>query len=324
MTRANGTVIREGTATPESTAIITDIQKYSVHDGPGIRTVVFFKGCPLHCIWCQNPETQDDKARLMINPDLCIGCGDCLKACPHHAVRMKDELLVTDRILCVSCGTCAETCHSGARVVAGRRRYTVEEVTEIVMADSVFYKNSGGGVTLSGGEVASHIPFAVRLLRHLKDFGVHTAIETCGQCAWGEFAALLESTDLVLYDIKHMNSGLHKHYTGLGNELILDNLRRARRLGKKVVLRVPFIPGVNADRENLGKIADIARETGVVDIHLLGFHQLGESKWNHLAMRYQCALYQSPSEKILEDAACFFESRALHVNIGGTCGYGVS
>ena len=306
-----------GIHTAPLSAPISDIQRFCVHDGPGIRTVVFFKGCPLRCKWCQNPETQDAKPQLMVLPNLCIGCGVCVQACPHHALEMDGTQIVMNRSRCTVCGACAKTCYAGARRIVGASQ-TVEEIERLVLTDEVFYHNTGGGVTLSGGEVTLYPAFAQALLRKLQARGVHTAIETCGHCSWPAFEQVLQHTDLVLYDLKHTNAMVHQRSTGVDNILILENLRRIRRMGKAVILRFPLIPGVNDGAENLRKTAELAREYGIEELHLLGFHQLGENKWYGLDMDYQCAAYPTPEDAELRRAAELMERLGLRVNIGGS------
>lgn len=297
-------------------APVSDIQRYCVHDGPGIRTVVFFKGCPLRCRWCQNPETQSPQAQLMVFPNLCIGCGACIAACPQNAVTAADGVFRTDRSRCTACGACAAACYAGARTIVGAER-TVGEVERAALADAVFYRNTGGGVTLSGGEATMYPGFASELLRRLQKAGVHTALETCGHCAWEDLERVLAHTDLVLYDIKHADPAAHKRYTDVGNETILDNLARTCRMGKRVVIRFPFIPGVNDSEANIRETARIAVGNGVKEVHLLGFHQLGENKWHGLDMPYACAGYQSPTDEALEAAAALLREYGLRASIGG-------
>lgn len=295
-------------------ASITDIQRYSVHDGPGIRTVVFFKGCPLRCKWCQNPETQYMKKLVMFNPELCVGCGKCVEICPNHAIDPVTGLL--DRDKCTACGTCLEGCYAGARTIPGDEM-SLDEVFDTVCLDEVFYKNSGGGVTLSGGEVTMHADAASKLLRRCKARGISTAIETCGFCAFSELEKLLPYVDYYLYDIKLMDGERHREYTGQPNAVVHDNLRRLGKLGKTIIIRIPFIPTVNDSEENLRQTAELAREVNAMEVHLLPFHQIGESKWNNLGFNYTFHDYQPPSEKLLEQAADILREYGLRVNIGG-------
>ena len=297
-------------------AEITDIQRFSVHDGTGIRTLVFFKGCPLRCIWCHNPETQRKQPQLFCIESKCIHCGACILACPKQAVSVKGEEIVTDRISCVECGECVKVCFSGARKIVGRK-YTVEEVIEKVLQDEVFYKYSGGGVTLSGGDPVAHIEFACELLLRLKQLGIHTAIETCGVCCEEDFTRLLENVDLVLFDLKHTDTEMHKKYTGSGNELPLKNLEVIKKMQKPLIIRVPLIPNFNDNEKNLRNTAKYALKFGAYQVHLLPFHQLGESKWKSLDRHYLLAGKDEPSPDILKRARSIFEGYGLNVNVGG-------
>ena len=293
---------------------ITDIQRFSVHDGPGIRTVVFFKGCPLRCKWCQNPETQKMENRILFNQALCIGCRKCIDVCPYGAI---DPLTgYYDRTRCVACGRCVENCYSGARTIPGKQ-LTLEEVFRTICDDLIFYQKSSGGVTLSGGEVTMHPDFAVELLNACQERGIHTAIETCGYCTEEVMRRFLHGVDMFLYDIKHTDSERHRLYTGVGNERILSNLFLLAENRKNIVIRMPFIPGVNDEDENLVEMGKIALRVRAMEVHLLPFHQLGEGKWDNLDIYYECRNFQSPTEEQLQYAKDILERMGLCVNIGG-------
>ena len=193
--------------------VITDIQKYSVHDGPGIRTVVFFKGCPLRCRWCSNPETNSVKRNVMYTVNQCIGCGKCENVCPKQAIRLTRSGVQIDDAKCVCCGMCVDHCYAGALKIMGRT-VTSEEVMREIRQDSVFYKNSGGGITLSGGECTMQPEFAAELLSGAHKSGFNTAVETCGYCGWEAFEKILPYTDFLLFDLKHSDSAEHARYTG--------------------------------------------------------------------------------------------------------------
>lgn len=297
-------------------ATITDIQRYSVHDGPGIRSLVFFKGCPLRCQWCHNPETHNIHPELMMNEEACIGCGACMQVCPEHAVIIRDGHMDTDRTKCKVCGKCTEVCYSEARKISGVY-YTVDEIFEKVIRDKSFYDNTGGGVTLSGGEVLMYAEFAEKLLKKLHNAGIDTAIETCGYASWERFEKVLAYTDHVLYDIKHCDSDIHKKFTGVGNELILENLYKAAEMGKDIIVRVPFIPGVNDNEDVEKKIAKIAKDIHAKAIHLLPFHQIATSKWDGIGKEYLFRNVREPSKEELERIKKIIEPIGVPVVIGG-------
>ena len=300
-------------------AEITDIQRFSVHDGFGIRTLVFFKGCPLRCIWCHNPETQQKKPQLLYMAGKCIICDICIDVCPEHAIIRSEDGLKNIRDRCTDCGVCTQVCYAGAREIVGRL-YTVEDVLDIVLRDEVFYKNSGGGVTLSGGDPVVHVEFASELLRMLKERGIHTAIETCGACELARFKTLIENVDLVLFDLKHADTNIHKKYTGMGNEEILRNLSYIGDQKKALIIRVPLIPGINDSPSNLIAVAKYALQNHALQIHLLPFHKIGEAKWEGLDYSYQLKGKSEPDSQLIERAYDILSSCGIHVNIGGYSG----
>jgi len=301
----------------ELTAIVSDIQRFSVHDGPGIRTLVFFKGCPLRCQWCQNPETFIKQRQLIMHKNLCIGCGKCIQSCPQKAVYIENGEIKADKLKCKMCGLCAANCFADALDIIGIE-YTVEEVLDIILKDKVFYKHSEGGATLGGGEVTTYSDFASELLRRVKEHHIHTAIETCGYSKWEDLKKVLQYTDLVLYDIKHSNCMLHRKYTGVDNTLILSNLKKTVDYGKRVILRLPLIPGINNDATVLTEIANIAKEYGIKDIHILPFHQMGEDKWSGIGLDYTFKDIDPLSEQQIDQARDILQKKGLCVNIGGT------
>src|SRR5512136_235019 len=205
--------------------IIFNIQGYCIHDGPGIRTSVFLKGCPLRCLWCQNPESHSYYPELLFAEEKCAGCGECVRVCPEKAVRMRGKASQTDRRLCKSAGLCVDACPNEARAVIGRRA-TTDEVFKEIAADSLFYQESGGGVTLSGGEPLAQPEFAAGILKKCREAGFHTALDTCGYASWTVAREVLRHVDLVLYDFKHMDPAIHRKYTGVSNELILQNAEK--------------------------------------------------------------------------------------------------
>lgn len=266
------------------TGKIFNIQRYSVHDGPGIRTTVFFKGCPLRCFWCQNPESQALEPKLLFNRDLCSGCGTCAAACPTGAAyRDENGRVGLDRTRCVVCGACAGVCPAKARTIAGRT-VTVEGVMEEVLSDRKLYLNSGGGMTLSGGEAAMQSRFALALLKEAKKHWIHTAIETCGYVAWDTLEQLLEYTDFVMYDLKCMDGEKHAQGTGVGNGSILKNARHVAAM-RPALFRTPLIPGFNDTRENVLATARFVRDElggGRGSYELLRYNRMGEVKFERM------------------------------------------
>lgn len=271
-------------------ALIFNIQRYCIHDGEGIRTVVFFKGCPLHCPWCSNPESQSYKPEKVRVNSRCIHCSFCSMD--------PDE------------------CPSGAIEIFGKY-YTVEDIIKEVMKDSIFYNTSGGGVTLSGGEVLSQAPFAAELLRELKRLGIDTAIETSGQGSTEGLKAMAENLDTILFDLKIMDADRAAAVLGADVRLIESNLRMLVESGKHVIPRIPLIPGYNMDEENLKAIARLVKELGLKEIHLLPFHQYGKSKYEFLNREYQLRDVKPPSEGEVERVRNLMEGYGFKAVVGG-------
>lgn len=286
--------------------VVTNIQRFSIHDGPGIRTTVFLKGCNLRCFWCHNPETWRPKAELQIFPSKCIGCGACLSVCPNHAHEMVDGEKVFHRDVCVGCGKCAETCYAEALVLAGKTM-SVDEVVDEVLQDRAFYQNSGGGVTLSGGEPLLQLDFSYAILEACRQAGLHTAIETDANVRWQDMERILEVTDMVMSDLKHMNSEVHRQVTGVPNERIHENHRRLMATEKPVIFRTPVVPTVNANAEDIGAIARFVRElcelrrqsgssAACPSLELLPFHRLASDKYRSLGLEYAARDFATPTK----------------------------
>ena len=264
---------------------IFDIQRFSVHDGPGIRTTVFFKGCPLNCIWCHNPESQRVSTNLAIYTNKCVGCGACVNACPNscHSFDGNGEHII-DREKCIVCGKCAEACPFGALEVYGRRE-SVDAIIEEVARDKTFYKNSGGGMTVSGGEPLMQGEFLVELLKRAKEEEIHTCIETSGFGAEKTVRAAAEYIDIFLFDIKATSDEKHRELTGVPFTPIRKNLFLLDSLGAKIVLRCPLVPEINTDREHIKNIAQIAVELdNLLEINVMAYHTLGNGKYDALGM----------------------------------------
>jgi pyruvate formate lyase activating enzyme len=298
--------------------VVFNLQHYSIHDGPGIRTTVFLKGCPLKCLWCQNPESQDTDPLLFFTAEKCTGCGTCVEACPNGAIRLIDGKSKTDRERCTWKGECVSVCPNEARSIIGREM-TAEEVFEDLKTDDIFYRNSGGGVTLSGGDPVFQPDFSIAILKLCRSAGIHTALETCGFLEWGRLKNILNQTDLVLYDIKHMDSTRHKAYTGVTNELILENAEKIHRdLKLPVFPRVPLIQGYNDSLENLKCTAEFiaTKLDGNNRVHILPYHPLGETKYLRMERKITTSV-TLPSDRQLETARQIFESAGLSAVIGG-------
>lgn len=264
--------------------LVFDVQRYSIHDGPGIRTVVFLKGCPLRCLWCSNPESQQKPIELEFRSRSCEHCGLCIPACPENAIH-PDPFVAPegkiDFLKCDLCGECVRVCPTGALHIIGQE-YTAAEILQQVLKDEVFYRRSGGGMTLSGGEPFFQPDFSLELLRLCNERGIHTAVETSGHVAWSVLAQSLPVTDLYLYDIKHLDDQVHRQSTGVSNTVILANLNRLAGLDANIILRVPLIPRVNMDEEHLQAVGELASRLGIKEIHLMPFHQFGRDKYTRL------------------------------------------
>jgi len=272
------------TDTTSLTASVFSIMRYSTHDGPGIRSTVFFQGCPLECWWCHNPEGQPFRPSLMYFDERCRACGDCLAACPEHAIEQVDGRMVT-RAICRRCGHCSEICQAEARQMAGRQ-VTLGELVREVEKDLIFFEESGGGVTLSGGEPAAQPKFAVALLDACRRRGIHTALETCGFAQTETFLEVALAADLVLFDLKLIDAARHERYTGVSNRRILENLEQLAARSAPMVIRIPVIPGLNDTDDDARQFAEYLAALGVADIELMPYHRIGAEKYRRLGLDY--------------------------------------
>lgn len=303
----------------ETRGMVFNIQHYSIHDGPGIRTTVFFKGCPLRCFWCQNPESQATRPELFFDTDKCKGCGSCVEACPEHAITLHDGRSWTNRDLCRGAGKCAEVCPNEARNLMGSEM-SVDDVLKDVNADAIFYERSGGGVTLSGGEPLAQPGFAVEILRLSKQAGLHTTLDTSGCVPWDTVRDALQYVDLVLFDLKHMDSTAHKAGTGVPNATILQNAVKIRHeLKIPLVARVPIVPGYNDSFDNISATARFVVEEldKSVRIHLLPYHRMGETKYERLERPGRAVAVDPPGEEHMAELHTLVESFGLTAVVGG-------
>ena len=294
---------------------VFDIQRFSLHDGPGIRTIVFLKGCPLSCKWCSNPESQNMKPVIMYKKNECLHCGRCINACSRKAISFENKTFI-DRSICTGCGECANACPAGALVVKGKTM-TVQQLIRELKKDATTYRRSGGGITLSGGEPLVQYEFAAELLRACKAQGWDTAIETTGAGITEAVEKVIPYVDTVLLDIKHLDTEKHKKFTGIGNEQILKNAARISQISSTVV-RVPVIPGFNYSEEEIRAITGFAKTLrGMRTIHLLPYHTFGENKYDLLGRDYALADIKPLKPEELEHLKTMVEREGFQCIIGG-------
>lgn len=276
---------------------IFQIQRWSINDGEGIRSTVFFKGCPLRCKWCGNPESWKPDPEVLFLQERCSGCGRCCEVCPACANHLDTSTCKANLAAakCQGCGKCCQVCPSNARKVLGTR-VTVEDVMKVVKRDAVFYRESGGGVTFSGGEPFAQPEFLRQLVLACRKAGIDTAVETCGYYDWEQVKDIFEQLDSVFVDIKHMDDAVHKQWTGVGNRRILENIKRISQLRSNTIVRVPLIEEVNASESNIRAMCEfLLGQTQIRQVELLPYHDLGEMKYNGLADRNYCS-FTTPSE----------------------------
>ncbi len=297
-------------------ARITDIQYCSLFDGPGIRTMIFFAGCGMRCKWCQNPEAFSDKAKVMFNERLCIGCGECLRACPHNAIAPDAAgNMVYNRGLCQNCLSCVKNCFAQARR-ASAFEISLEDLLKEAVSDEVFFRNSGGGVTLSGGEPLLQAEFNREFLKELNKRGIPAAIETAGYYPRENLEMVLPYTGLVLFDIKMIDPKKHEAWTAVENGRILSNFEYVAK-NSKVILRVPLIPNIN-DGDEFEKIIEYVLKTGNVnELHILPFHNIGDEKYAQLGIVYPLHGFSTQNGSGIERCARIAQNAGLRVSVGG-------
>ncbi len=279
---------------------VFNIQRFCIHDGPGIRTVVFLKGCPLSCKWCHNPESQSFKTELSYNSSMCINCGKCVDVCKNGCHSMKNKAHFFDRTNCNLCGNCVDAC-VGALELFGRKMNVVQ-VMETVLKDIKFYEKSGGGLTVSGGEPMAFPDFTYELLKTAKEHNIHTCIETSGFCSFTDVEKIAKYTDIFLYDYKVSDPHTHKKMTGVSNEVIIENLRKLDKLSPKIVLRCPIIPGVNDNDVHITSIAELVNSLqNIIEINILPYHTFGNDKHDLFGYQKYTEIYRVPLKNEVEE-----------------------
>jgi pyruvate formate lyase activating enzyme len=300
--------------------VIFDIKHFAVHDGPGIRTTIFLKGCPLHCLWCHNPEGIAFGPELMVRSSRCAACYSCITACPKKAISKGTGVsaaVVIDRSKCDACGKCADVCMYEALAMAGREA-TVAEVVAEVEKDRIFYDQSGGGATISGGEPLSQLRFTARILAELKTRRIHTALDTSGYAPWEALEKAASLADLVLFDLKLVDPAKHASATGVPNALILANLTKLAATGRPIAVRVPLAAGMNDDEANIRRTIEFLKPLPAVRrVDLLRYHQGGREKYKNLGRTSEFEIFEAPSPARMEEIRRAFTDAGFAVTIGG-------
>jgi pyruvate formate lyase activating enzyme len=297
--------------------LVISITRMTVHNGPGIRTLILFKGCPLRCVWCSTPESWNESPEIAFYTDRCILCGDCIPVCPRTAITAGDKAVIINRELCNNCSQCVTVCNTEALRLLGQK-YTIEELVQEVKKDKVVFKHSGGGVTVSGGEPLLDPEFALELFRSFKQNGINVGVDTCGYVPRKNVEVVLPYVDFFLWDIKHMDDDKHKEFTGVSNRLILDNLRFVSDNSIPVYIRLPIIPGYNDSEENLRAVCEFAKDlSSLVEINLLPLHHLGKARYVALGLEYPIEGIPLIQDEVLQEIKKLVESYGLTCHIIG-------
>lgn len=306
----------------DDTGIVFDIGRFMTEDGPGIRTCVFMKGCPLRCKWCSNAYGLERKPQLAVIQNKCNGCGRCIEVCPLFLIqRGKNGKIVTGFSRCIGCGKCTETCLCSARTIIGKK-YTVDEIIERILEDRDFYRRNSGGVTFSGGEILLQPEFVREALKKSKEHEIHTAIETSGFGRWNDLEGILSYTDFIFMDIKALNREKHKMLTGQNNDHILDNIRKAakycRENHKDMVLRLPLIPGLNDDAVNIRETAEFVKMLDTdIELNILPYHKFGIGKYENIGKTYKLKDLQKNSDEKISECKKILTEMGILFSVGG-------
>ena len=294
--------------------LITDIQRFSLNDGPGIRTTVFFKGCNMRCAWCHNPETLSMSQDLMFYPSKCIGCGKCFDTCSVHAHKFENGVHIIDREICAKCGKCADICYAEALMMSGKEM-TVEQIMSEIRQDKAYYDGSNGGVTLSGGEVLCHTEFATEIARACRKEGFSVAIETNLSMPYDHISSLLNEVDIIMADLKLFDDGMHKKYTGLSNKNTIENIIKISDI--PMIIRTPLIDGVTATKENLRSIAKLLEsKENLIYYQLLNFNPLGASKYQSLDKANDFSLLRPYTNEQMKEFGEMLSDINIKVKVG--------
>ncbi len=298
------------------TGTVFRIERFAVHDGPGIRTTVFLKGCPLRCWWCHSPESQRIEPEVVRFPDRCARCGTCIEACPHDAISDTGSAIVTDPSRCEVCGTCIRACPNGAREIAGRT-LTVEELLAEIEKDVLFFDESGGGVTFSGGEPLMQPDFLEAALAECRSRRIRTAVDTCGLGDPRALARAAANTDLFLFDVKLIDDERHRQVTGASNARVLDNLRQLAADGRNIRVRFPLVPGINDRPDDVAALGRLVKSLGLRRVDVLPYHRAGIAKYERLNADYLLRDTRPPTPAAIEEAVATLAGFGLQVQVGG-------
>jgi pyruvate formate lyase activating enzyme len=298
--------------------LVLSITRMTIHNGPGMRTLILFKGCPLHCCWCSTPESQKSEPEIGLYPAKCIQCGDCVPVCPVNAIHLVDGKPVIDRSLCNACGKCAEVCNAKAIEVLGHRM-TVAQLIAEVKKDDIIFKYSHGGVTISGGEPLFKTDFALNLLKAFREEGINTGVDTSGQIPWAALEPMLPYVDFFLWDIKHMDPEKHKQLTGVSNKLILSNAVAVSERKVPLYIRIPIITGCNDSEENIRATCEFVKNklSSTVEVDIMPLHHLGKARYDSLNLPYPIGNLALIPDEVMQDIKSLIESYGLKCVIEG-------